>query len=187
LGADLVNGHLLIYSNWSPARDRTEGAYTADLFISVAGSSQPYDYAIRLDGWGQGNVYENPDFFTSNDLFRRSDDIYGGKYENNGVKDVPVWASDRHPQDKVDVDWYGSTRRPDAYKGATFEADIDLTGLDLGNDWYFVWGTGTCANDTIVGHYHACPIPGDFFLFGSGLLGLAAYGWRKRDLLDSRS
>ena len=189
LGADLTtNGHLQIYSNWGPARDGTDGATTADLFLFI-GNHQTPDLAVGLDAGRAGKVYINPTISTSTDQFgaNNSNYIYGGKYDYNhglGPKDpldVPVLATSSPQSSTITVSW-GSG----ASKGAAYMVDIDLMalsamGIDLGTDWRFVWGSGTCANDTAQGHH--VPLPGAFILLGAGLVRLLAYGRQQRAIV----
>ena len=97
--------------------------------------------------------------------------IYGGRYDFNDPKPVPVLTGTDIPSFQTDVVWQTLAGNPN------FSVSIDLSGLNLGsNGWSFVWGAGTCANDTAMG---AVPIPGTVWLLGSGLLGLALLGRRK--------
>jgi hypothetical protein len=202
VGAVLSGDILTIYTNWSPALDKyagMTGINTADLFIDINCDGH-FDYAIGLDTlktWcapaRAGKVYQingAQDYQTSQQIMQsyHYNNEYGGRYDrNNGIgsKDpqpVPVLATGDPLQNiSVVVNWGAGDH------GASNSVAIDLTNLlpELnGNDWSFVWGTGTCANDTIQGCYHCdpTPLPGALILLGAGLVRLAAYGRRRRIL-----
>jgi hypothetical protein len=181
-GADLSGSLLTIYTNWGPARDG-DGVITADLFIDK-GCDGSFDYAVGLDQnvntHGQdraGNVYnltgDTSEFSTSFDLFKTDGSvIYGGMYDKGDPKLVPVLATSDTPDSTLDVDWthIGEGANPD------YSVAIDLSSLNLGSEWCFVWGTGTCANDTFTG---TVPLPPAVLLLGSGLLGMCLLRGRK--------
>ena len=172
-GANLSAGTFTIFTNWNPNKDGDVDAAvkTADLFIDV-GCNGSYDYAIQLDTLtGTGNVYANPAYNTSDDIFKTKISlIYGGKYDEAAPKLVPTQVTSS-ATDTTDVDWtIGSG-------GVNNQVAIDLSGLGLSGPWCFVWGTATCAND---GFSDKVPVPPSVLLLGSGLLGLGMVRWRRQ-------
>ena len=59
------------------------------------------------------------------------------------------------------------------------EIDKTLFGSDLKGEIGIFWATGTCANDVVKGEA-VVPIPPTILLLGSGLLGFALLGRRKK-------
>jgi hypothetical protein len=55
------------------------------------------------------------------------------------------------------------------------KVDVDFSKLGLANEWTFVWGTATCANDTFSGQVVGVPEPGSLLLLGVGFAGLGVY------------
>lgn len=171
LGAIFSSGNLIITTNWNPNRDGYLGVTTADLFVTSGANS----WAIHLDTLsGTGGVYINPTFQTTQDLFSiYPSDVYGGRYDSNGVLNViPSLATGGTNDGTVPVVW--------TINGLGNLVDVNLSslaGFDP-NNFSFTWAGGTCGNDTIYGA--AAPIPATALLLGSGLLGLVGLGWRRK-------
>jgi hypothetical protein len=189
-GADLSGSKLTIHTNW-PGPDKVDsftgyhpGAVTADLFIrynTTTGTN--WDFAIALGSMNPtadnaansrlGTYYTNPSYNTSTFYFGTSGLIYGGKYNTGTVgnevgADVPVFATGTGTFEAGLVTW-GTDPVIDLSK---------LPGFDMSKGWNFLWGTGTCANDTAQGM--VVPLPGALLLLGAGLTRLAAYAQRRR-------
>jgi hypothetical protein len=170
-GANLSGNTFTIFTNWNPSKDGDLGysqVKTADLFIDV-GCNGTWDFAVRLDTAGQGNVYANPLYNTSNDIFAPLTSlIYGGKYNEASPTFAPVEATSAATGSTSVVWTLGSG-------GLNNQVAVDLTGL--ASPYCFFWGTATCAND---GFSDKVPLPPSVLLLGSGLLGLGLVRWRRQ-------
>jgi hypothetical protein len=204
-GATLTGTTLAIKTNWDGANMvasfTSQSAVTAMLFIKTATTTGlNWDYAIALGNMDpvanygnngyMGNVYTNvgTNYNTSQTYFNNKGLIYGGLYNtgpigsenaNNAV--IPVWATGTEEANKITVNWTDTGGADPRY------VSIDLLqlagyGFDINAGWTFVWGTGTCANDTALGTVAAgtVPVPGALVLLGSGLFRLAAYARKRR-------
>lgn len=171
-GANYSGGTFTIFTNWNPYK--SSGLIrTADLFIDL-GCDGTWDYAVQLDTLTQvGNVYADPDFSTSDDIFKSTTTTtYGGRYDEAAPKAVPVLATSGLTNTTAVV-WTIT----DLHTGLNNQVAVDLTNIVGSNNYGFVWGTATCANDGFA----ACqvPLPSSVLLIGFGLLRLAAYKRRK--------
>jgi hypothetical protein len=187
---------LTIYTNWGGAGNNYAGAYTADLFLDLNFDGS-WDAAVRLDNatingpnvaggddltnGGKGSIYYNPLYKTSQDLFKGTGNIYGGQYDKSAPKAVATLVtSDASSTDFATVTWTGANNG--IYPEWAIAVDLtNVVGFDPDN-FVFLWGTGTCANDTAQGYIKGgvVPIPGAFVLLGVGLVRLAAYGRRRK-------
>jgi hypothetical protein len=173
-GANLSGNTLTIFTNWGGEGFSTLGATTAALFIDtdlIAG----WNAAIVLDGSDKGKIYYNPTYMTSQDVFSGTGHSYGGQYDPSAPKPIPTVVTGGTSIDSLlaTVTWTPLGSNPD------YSIAINLTNVDNFNplSFAFLWGTGTCANDTAEGKV---PIPPTALLFGGALLGLVGLGWRRR-------
>jgi hypothetical protein len=178
-GANLVNSTLEIFTGWPGSDANDLGAIAADLTLKNNNNT----YMVRLyDSTELGYLFENPSSIsTSNDVFNTDKSVnYGGAYDENAPKFVPVWANDGQVLDEnnnpviVTVNW------------KTGEVDIDLStipGFDFSDGFSFLYPSATCANSVLTGELGPTgnvPLPPSALLLGTGLLGLVGLGWRRK-------
>ena len=176
-GADLNSGTFTIYTNWNPNKNGSVNAAvkTADFFIYKGSNTSP-DFAIQLDTLsGTGNVYANPSYKTSKDIFSPTGLVYGGQYDQASPQLTPTQVTSAATGSTSVVWTLGSG-------GLNNKVDIDLTGFGLGGPWKFVWGTATCSNDGFS-NVVPTPIPGTLVLLGSALMSLVGVGLRKKEIV----
>lgn len=172
-GANLSGGMLTIFTNWNPNKDGDLGysqIKTADLFIDK-GCDGSWDFAIQLDTLtGTGKVYANPTYNTSDDIFKSLGNlVYGGKYDEASPQLTPAQATSADTATTSVVWTLGA-------EGKNNQVAVDLSGLDLGSEYCFFWGTATCSNDGFAGEV---PLPPSLLLLGSGMVGLVGLRWKK--------
>ena len=185
-----------IYTNTSG--NRISGDYVADLALDLDQNGY----------WETGIVLKNNDRTTldnntlytfsnaNNDQWQVADDfsslggVWGTKYDRSNN---PNPAGSHDPYDPpvrliTDVTPISSQTITASWGVApngsptSYLLEITLAGVNLNGDWNdfdILWGTQTCANDTMYAQVHT-PIPASVFLLGSGLLGLSLVGWRRK-------
>ena len=158
----------------------------ADVFITENYYGNNYSWAIPLvdrTGFTAGTMYAVASFLTSDQF----DPSGGTGYIFNANVPVQVatvgnnygWTSIGGGS----VTWTALAGLPD------YEVSV-VTGAwqdDPFGTWTITWGTATCANDVLTGTIGGggnpnVPIPPTALLLGSGLLGLAGLGWRRKGL-----
>ena len=174
-GANWNGNTLSIFTNWNPNKDGSINAAvkTANLFIDNL-SNGSIDFSIQLDTLtGTGKVYQNPTIRTSQDIFAPLSSLtYGGRFDNASPSPVPVQVTSGNTGSTSVLWTIGSG-------GLNNRVDVDLSSLSLANQWDFVWGTATCANDTFSAQVMPVPEPLSLLLLGSGLIGLAGFARKK--------
>jgi hypothetical protein len=212
-GADFDQGSetLTLYTNWGTndigyyqgqSSAKPAGVLTADLFIDInPGASDGFDYAIDMssiakNSSGQQEVSiisldkdPNPaaGYQTSEDLFKNTGWIYGGRYDNDPQKKVPVNALGTALGDKATVEWVAQAgdSDPDTAAWGIVVSLLNVPDFDPSSgEWSFLWATGDCSNDAVLAGVQptaVVPLPGALLLLGAGFARLAAY--RRRQLI----
>jgi hypothetical protein len=168
-------GDLFLSSAWTPNGDGSQNYINDD---ASNGTVWTYGYSLD-DRWmseasaGTGALYSLGS--TDNDAdIQMADDFLTGGYFRNG-QEVAV---DRTSPGATALSTTGSW----SITGNSVDFVIDLAGTDLlnGSEIALRWEF-TCANDVIEGSIpvSAVPVPAAVWLFGSGLIGLAAVGRRR--------
>jgi hypothetical protein len=186
-GADFSNHTLTLYSNWPGPGTTDLGAVTADLFLSSNPGTSTWDFAVGLGDNGRGNIYKNPAFNTSQNIFGGNGGVvYGGAWDQSGPKPVPVQVKATSPAEvnTATVTWSLSGGIDPKYQVVVDLSNLAIDGLSL-NNFEFLWASATCSNDVIEGTVSTsggpgpAPAPPTLLLLGSGLAGLAFYRRRR--------
>lgn len=163
-------GDLFLSSAWVPNGDGTQ-----DYINDDASNGTVWTYGFSLDDrWmnendaGTGALYSLGSANNEADILMADDFLTGGVFRNG--QEVAVDRSAQGVTALVnDANW--------AITGSTVDFSVDLAGTSLlnGSDIALHWGF-TCANDVIEGSMGVSPVPvpAAAWLFGSGLLGIAA-------------
>ena len=193
-GTDVIIG---IYTNTSGSRIGSD--YVADIAIDLD-QNGVWETGIVLKNVNRASSYDNNTLYTfSNtnnshwlisDNFSNIPGTYGKNYDrsndpnpagNHDPYDPPVLLTTNvtpiSSQTITAVWGVAPNDSPTSYL-----LTLTLTGVNEDGDWNnfdILWGTQTCANDTMYAQVHA-PIPASVFLLGSGLLGLSLVGWRRK-------
>ena len=139
--------------------------------------------------------------------YKGSNVIFGGNYRglnNSSTVLVPVLATSK-PSTAIFtnplVTWVAPTKQGiqpgssgingtlGTNNSGSYEVEVDLSdiqsqGIVLSGGFSFLYPTATCANSELHGCYTGkvtgVPLPPSALLLGSGLLGLAGLGWRRK-------
>jgi hypothetical protein len=169
-------GMFTITTNWNPGKDEDLGLLdlkTAFLFVESGGNT----YAIDLDkNTYTGNVYINYTSTTnSNDpswSWTKGGYLYGASVDGSPIQVIASGGT----SSTTDVTW--SSLNPTNLNNTVA---VDLNGILGTGPWAFLWATAECANGPFEGgSFTGVPLPPSALLLGSGLLGLAGMGWRRR-------
>ncbi len=178
-GANLRGNILSLFTNWKGGHgDRIDAIVETAAIFFDEGCNGTWDKAINLN-FDMTNNYNKAltattylsglSYRTSNGVFggATSNYVYGGKFDPANPQDIPTQIISATSTGTTTVTWYfhSSATGASGDPGSPFyEIDIDLTPLNLTGPYSFIWGSGTCANDTIQG---CVPVPGAVLLFGS--------------------
>jgi hypothetical protein len=148
-----------------------------------------WDLAVGLSKNRLNQVYSlssASDYYTSEDKLAGAGIIYGGRYSDSppsNPQPVPVEAK----ADSLDTNIPGLVEwRPQSghwFVTINLGRLSDYDYFDPSSGFAFLWGTATCANDTIVGVYApvgVVPLPPSALLLGSGLLLLRLWAVRRK-------
>jgi len=181
---DTDSQRLTIETNWKGPGANFFGIKAADLFLDVDVDGT-WDLAVGLSKNRLNQVYYSPStltYYTSEDKLAGAGIIYGGRYSESNPQPVPVEAKYSSLDTTIPglVEWR---------KSGHWFVTINLGRLsnydyfDPSSGFAFLWGTATCANDTIVGVYApvgVVPLPPSALLLGSGLLLLRLWAVRRK-------
>jgi hypothetical protein len=165
---------LTLYSNWGTGRDGFDGIfYTADLLIGTTGTPGVWNFSIGLDDGTNGAPNRIGKVYTGADQGTVQPGGYtcGLNYNNANPLPIVIYKPD-YVNGGVPVTWtlLGNTANPD------YKVEVILGNL-VGDQFDFLWGSGTCGNGTMAGHV---PLPPTVLLLGSGLLGLVGLRYRRK-------
>ena len=165
-GANWNGSTLSIFTNWNPGKDGDLGATTADLFILSNGTM----FAIQLDTARHGNgLWKSPADFLFQGFFRHLLVIFTVANSIKRPLRQCLFKAQVANTSSTSVVWTNGSN------GFPSKVDVNLSKLGLANEWTFVWGTATCANDTFSGQVVGVPEPGSLLLLGVGFAGLGVY------------
>jgi hypothetical protein len=161
-GADWAGGVLTIYSRWSPIKNNVfAGIVTADLIIDK-NSDGIWDFSVGLDPGNNNATTRINNYYIGNDIFTTPSGTYGVNVNQASPHRIVTAKPNQETQIFVPVVWAAST------KDGTDMVSITLGNL-VGDQFTFMWASGTCGNGPIEGKV---PVPPSVLLLGSGLVGL---------------
>jgi hypothetical protein len=178
---DTVTGKLKIFSDWNPGFNNTDpGIVTAFLFIDKDPlAANGWDYAVDLNAAGTATVQNKilSGLTITNSAPPSTGSWYYGKTYDGVILPSPVSATGTDTTKTAGVTW--SAFGP-PYVTTNYVV-VDVNNMVGTGQWEFFWGTGTCANGPFDGTSDGkVPVPPSVLLLGTGILGLAGFGWRRR-------
>jgi len=183
------NLQMQIYTNYPQAG--LEGAGAADIALDPNQNSS-WNVGVKMSGNDLGKIYtvnswvhpqDNPPLPWSNGSY-----IYGGRYDQvSPTKPNTLIGTGTNDLGAATVNWVPLSNDITAYLiDITFPANFNASGL--WNSFNFELGSGTCGNEVMAGSASyvpfsgapAVPLPGSVWLLGTGVLGLALLGLRRK-------
>ncbi len=186
-----ANLQMQIYTNYPKAG--LEGAGQADLALDPDQNGS-WNVGVKMSVTDLGKIYtvnswvhpqDNPPLPWSNGSW-----IYGGRYDQASpspkIPDVLI-KTGTNDLGAATVNWVPLLKSDTAYRiDVTFPTGFNTSGV--WNSFNFELGSGTCGNEVMAGSASyvpfsgppPVPLPGSVWLLGTGVLGLALLGLRRK-------